>query len=127
MENNTQMSSFYVVRDDLLHQLVNGNKARKLDALFPLLEDHLVTDVLSHVLKGLKSYLLLRGEQLDISTGYNLISTIYGDVTYVPRSLSAKREEMLKSMLIRLQRPVVLWCGGAIFFSPVQRLKGLEI
>lgn len=36
---------FYVVRDDLLHPLVNGNKARKMDALLPLLEDHLVTDL----------------------------------------------------------------------------------
>lgn len=36
---------FYVVRDDLLHPLVNGNKARKMDALLPLLKDHLVTDL----------------------------------------------------------------------------------
>lgn len=36
---------FYVVRDDLLHPLVNGNKARKMDALLPLLEDHIVTDL----------------------------------------------------------------------------------
>uniref|UniRef100_A0A2P2QN75 Uncharacterized protein n=1 Tax=Rhizophora mucronata TaxID=61149 RepID=A0A2P2QN75_RHIMU len=37
--------SFFVVRDDLLHPYVNGNKARKLDALLPLLLDHSVTDV----------------------------------------------------------------------------------
>lgn len=37
--------SFYIVRDDLLHPLVNGNKARKLDGLLPLIEDHSVTDV----------------------------------------------------------------------------------
>ena len=37
--------SFFIVRDDLLHPLINGNKARKLDALIPLLEDHSVTDV----------------------------------------------------------------------------------
>lgn len=37
--------SFYILRDDLLHPLVNGNKARKLDALLPLVEDHLGTDV----------------------------------------------------------------------------------
>lgn len=43
--NNRQDPSFYVVRDDLLHPLVNGNKARKLDALLPLLEDCSVTDV----------------------------------------------------------------------------------
>lgn len=37
--------SFFIVRDDLLHPLINGNKARKLDGLIPLLEDHSVTDV----------------------------------------------------------------------------------
>lgn len=45
--NNRQQPSFYVVRDDLLHPLVNGNKARKLDALLPLLEDSSVTDVVT--------------------------------------------------------------------------------
>lgn len=42
---NLRQPLFYVVRDDLLHPLVNGNKARKLDALLPLLEDNSVTDV----------------------------------------------------------------------------------
>lgn len=46
MEDN-QEPSFYIVRDDLLHPLVNGNKSRKLDALLPLVEDHSVTDVVS--------------------------------------------------------------------------------
>ncbi|KAF6157540.1 hypothetical protein GIB67_004478 [Kingdonia uniflora] len=82
--------SFYVARDDLLHPLVNGNKARKLDGLIPLLEDHSATDV-----RGLSSHLLLRGEQPNIPTGYNLISTMFGNTVYVPRSLYAKREEML--------------------------------
>ena len=47
--------------------------------------------------RGLKSHLLLRGEQPEILTGYNLISTIYGDITYVPRSIYAHRMNMLKS------------------------------
>ncbi|XP_031123849.1 D-cysteine desulfhydrase 2, mitochondrial isoform X1 [Ipomoea triloba] len=108
-ENHCQ-PSFYVVRDDLLHPLVNGNKARKLDALLPLLEHNSVTDVVacggcqsahaaavavSCAERGLKSHLLLRGEQPETLTGYNLISTMYGNVRYVPRSLYAKREEML--------------------------------
>ncbi|TMW82596.1 hypothetical protein EJD97_005571 [Solanum chilense] len=108
--NNRQQPSFYVVRDDLLHPLVNGNKARKLDALLPLLEDSSVTDVVtcggcqsahaaavavSCAERGLKSHLLLRGEQPSTLTGYNLISTLYGNVSYVPRSLYARREEML--------------------------------
>nr|XP_011457423.1 PREDICTED: D-cysteine desulfhydrase 2, mitochondrial [Fragaria vesca subsp. vesca] len=104
--------SFFIVRDDLLHPLINGNKARKLDALIPLVEDHSVTDVVTcggcqsaHTAavavscseRGLKPHLLLRGEQPEVLTGYNLMSTIYGNVTYVPRSLYANREKMLKS------------------------------
>ncbi|XP_030516774.1 D-cysteine desulfhydrase 2, mitochondrial isoform X6 [Rhodamnia argentea] len=111
-DNSGPDSSFYVVRDDLLHPLVNGNKARKLDAVLPLLEDHSVTDVVtcggcqsahaaavavSCAERGLRSHLLLRGEQPDILTGYNLISTMYGNVKYVPRSVYANREETLKT------------------------------
>ncbi|CAI9093070.1 OLC1v1028478C2 [Oldenlandia corymbosa var. corymbosa] len=102
--------SFYVVRDDLLHPLVNGNKARKLDALLPLLEDNSVTDVvtcggcqsahaaavaISCAERGVKAHLLLRGEQPETLTGYALISALYGNVTYMERSLYARREEML--------------------------------
>ncbi|XVF02607.1 hypothetical protein REPUB_Repub04eG0189500 [Reevesia pubescens] len=109
---DNQGLSFYIVRDDLLHPFVNGNKARKLDGLLPLIEDHGVTDVVtcggcqsahaaavavSCAERGLKSHLLLRGEQPEILTGYNLISTIYGNVTYVPRSFYAHREKMLQT------------------------------
>ncbi|KAG8365995.1 hypothetical protein BUALT_Bualt17G0030000 [Buddleja alternifolia] len=110
MKTSQLFPSFYVVRDDLLHPLVNGNKARKLDALLPLLEDNAVTDVVtcggcqsahtaavavSCAERGLKSHLLLRGEEPETLTGYNLVSRLYGNVVYVPRSLYAKREEML--------------------------------
>lgn len=47
MEKNNEKPSFYIVRDDLLHPLVNGNKARKLDGLFPLLDDYSVTEIVS--------------------------------------------------------------------------------
>ncbi|MCD7468727.1 hypothetical protein HAX54_007155 [Datura stramonium] len=123
--NSRQEPSFYVVRDDLLHPLVNGNKARKLDALLPLLEDSSVTDVVtcggcqsahaaavavSCAERGLKSHLLLRGEQPATLTGYNLISTFYGNVSYVPRSLYARREEMLLK-----QAHVVAGNSGLVF------------
>lgn len=36
---------FQVVRDDLLHPLANGNKARKLDALLPVLRHCGATDI----------------------------------------------------------------------------------
>ncbi|XP_058082000.1 D-cysteine desulfhydrase 2, mitochondrial isoform X2 [Magnolia sinica] len=105
MEKRKEDLSFYVVRDDLLHPLINGNKARKLDGLLPLVKDHSLTDVVTcggcqsahaaAVERGLRSHLLLRGEQPEIPTGYNLISSMYGNVTYVERSLYGKREEML--------------------------------
>ncbi|KAL2484492.1 D-cysteine desulfhydrase 2 [Abeliophyllum distichum] len=110
VEKNQHLPSFYIVRDDLLHPLVNGNKARKLDALLPLLQDNFVTDVVtcggcqsahaaavavSCAERGLRSHLLLRGEEPESLTGYNLISSLYGNVIYVPRSQYAKREVML--------------------------------
>jgi D-cysteine desulfhydrase len=42
---------FYVLRDDLLHPLLGGNKLRKLDALLPLLEDCGATDVVRNLSK----------------------------------------------------------------------------
>lgn len=51
-------SSFYILRDDLLHPLVNGNKARKLDALLPLLQDHKVTDLVRENLLSFLSWVL---------------------------------------------------------------------
>lgn len=47
--------------------------------------------------RGIKCHLLLRGEQPEIQTGYNLISSMYGNVTYIPRSVYADRAKMLKS------------------------------
>lgn len=45
MDKDDREPSFFIVRDDLLHPLINGNKARKLDGLIPLVEDHSVTHV----------------------------------------------------------------------------------
>ncbi|KAM7252215.1 hypothetical protein ACFE04_024098 [Oxalis oulophora] len=45
--SSSKGSSFYIVRDDLLHPLINGNKARKLDGLLPLLEQQSVTHVVT--------------------------------------------------------------------------------
>ncbi|KAL8037826.1 hypothetical protein ABFS82_11G063700 [Erythranthe guttata] len=126
VKKNQSFPSFYVVRDDLLHPLVNGNKARKLDALLPLLEDNAVTDVVtcggcqsahtaavavSCAERGLKSHLVLRGEEPDIPTGYNLVSKLYGNVVYVPRSIYAKREEMLAT-----HAESVIGCDGSIIW-----------
>ncbi|KAL5221626.1 hypothetical protein ABZP36_026339 [Zizania latifolia] len=118
---------FEVVRDDLLHPLANGNKARKLDALLPLLRRCGATDVVRtergipltsaltsrlliiwhphcsglriaavHCAEwGMRPHIMLRGEQPDVPTGYNLISLMFGNVTYASRSVYAHRDEML--------------------------------
>ncbi|XP_015572199.1 D-cysteine desulfhydrase 2, mitochondrial isoform X2 [Ricinus communis] len=131
MKKDSRHPSFYIVRDDLLHPLVNGNKARKLDGLIPLLVNHSVTDVVTcggcqsaHAAAvavscaeiGLKSHLLLRGEQPEVLTGYNLISSVYGKVTYVPRHLYAHRESMLKihADLVAGNNGQVLWCNDIL-------------
>ncbi|EHA8586939.1 putative D-cysteine desulfhydrase 2, mitochondrial [Cocos nucifera] len=105
-----QTPSFYMVRDDLLHPLVNGNKARKLDTLLPILQRYSATDVVTcggcqsaHTAavavccaeRGIRSHLLLRGEQPEVPTGYNLISLMYGHTSYIARPLYARRKEML--------------------------------
>ncbi|XP_078430653.1 pyridoxal-5'-phosphate-dependent enzyme family protein isoform X2 [Wolffia australiana] len=108
---NSNGYSFYVIRDDLLHPILNGNKARKLDAIMPVLQDNSVTHVVScggsqsaHASavamacseRGIRPHLLLRGEQPEVPTGYNLITLMFGDVTYIPRSKYAHREEMFR-------------------------------
>ncbi|KAK2443549.1 Pyridoxal-5'-phosphate-dependent enzyme family protein [Trifolium repens] len=130
MDKHRKKNHFYVVRDDLLHPIINGNKARKLDGLLPLLQDYSVTDVVTcggcqsaHTAaiavlcaeRGITSHLLLRGEQPEILTGYNLMSTIYGNVTYVPRNIYANREDMLKNYA----KSVAGNSGSVLWFSDI--------
>lgn len=61
------------------------------------------------------SHLLLRGEQPEILTGYNLMSTIYGNVTYVPRTIYANREDMLKSYA----KSVAGTSGSVLWFNDI--------
>lgn len=44
---------------------------------------------------GIRPHILLRGEQPDVPTGYNLISLMFANVTYASRSVYAHRDEML--------------------------------
>ncbi|KAK9751121.1 hypothetical protein RND81_02G243600 [Saponaria officinalis] len=130
MDESYKRPSFYIVRDDLLHPLVNGNKARKLDALLPMIEDISGTDVVtcggvqsahaaalaaSCAERGLKSHLLLRGEEPETLTGYNLISSMYGNSIYVPRSVYAKRDEMLLTHGKAIAGP----SGALVWFTDV--------
>ncbi|KAJ7552136.1 hypothetical protein O6H91_06G043300 [Diphasiastrum complanatum] len=110
-------NEFYVVRDDLLHPIVGGNKVRKMDALFPFLEGSGVTDVVTcggcqsaHTAalavacaeRKMVAHLLLRGERPIVPTGYNLISGMYGHVTYVPRAEYACRNSLLEKHAMRI-------------------------
>ncbi|XP_039848641.1 putative D-cysteine desulfhydrase 2, mitochondrial isoform X3 [Panicum virgatum] len=122
---------FHVVRDDLLHPLANGNKARKLDALLPLLRRRGATDIVTcggcqsahaaavavHCAEwGIRPYILLRGEQPDVPTGYNLISLMFGNVTYASRSLYAQRDEMLYEHATKVagSNGTVMWADDII-------------
>ncbi|EFJ10341.1 hypothetical protein SELMODRAFT_44641, partial [Selaginella moellendorffii] len=120
---------FRVIRDDLLHPTLGGNKIRKLDAVVPFLKDEEITDVVTcggcqsaHAAAvavacadhGMSAHLLLRGEKLEVTTGYNLISEVYGNVVYVPRTEYADRQKMLSSHMERVACPEepVLWLNG---------------
>ncbi|KAG0600900.1 hypothetical protein M758_11G069400 [Ceratodon purpureus] len=117
VEGELPGSCFHVIRDDLLHPIMGGNKLRKLDALIPLLQARGVTDVVTcggcqsaHTAAvavacaemGMKAHLLLRGERPAIPTGYNLVAGMYGYVTYIPRSEYADRQTMLQKYAMQL-------------------------
>lgn len=62
---------------------------------------------------GLRAHLLLRGERLAIPTGYNLISGMYGEVTYVSRSEYANRKVMLKKYAESIaESGSIVWMEG---------------
>lgn len=66
--------------------------------------------------RGVRSHLLLRGEQPEVLTGYNLVSTMYGDVQYIPRTRYANREEMLTTHadLVAGEDGSVLWAKDIV-------------
>jgi D-cysteine desulfhydrase len=104
-------SEFRVLRDDLTHPYITGNKRRKLDALFPQLIAQGVEDVVTcggtqsaHLLavaaaaaeNGIRARLLIRGEPPAVSTGNHLFSTMFAhSLVYVKRSEYADRSTML--------------------------------
>jgi hypothetical protein len=65
---------------------------------------------------GIRPHILLRGEQLDVPTGYNLISLMFGNVTYASRSLYAQRDEMLYEHAIKVagSSGTVMWADEVI-------------
>ncbi|KAF3334810.1 D-cysteine desulfhydrase 2 [Carex littledalei] len=122
----SSIARFHVARDDLLHPLANGNKARKLDALLPLLRTYSATDAVTcggcqsaHAAAlalycaemHIRPHLLLRGEQPQVPTGYNLISLMFGNVTYASRSVYAQRSQMLHDHAEKVAGPdgLVVW------------------
>lgn len=102
-----------LLRDDLLHPLVGGNKLRKLDGLLPHLLADGVTDVVScggvqssHAAavaavcaeNGLRAHLVLRGERPPQPTGYTLLTLTFAHrVHFVSRTEYAAREAVLEA------------------------------
>lgn len=76
--------------------------------------------------RGIKSHLLLQGEQPEIRTGYNLISSLYGNVTYIPRSVYADRVKMLKGNadLVAASNGHVLWFDDILEASLTKNILG---
>ncbi|KAG2501838.1 hypothetical protein HYH03_000336 [Edaphochlamys debaryana] len=113
-------TGFYLLRDDLLHPVLGGNKVRKLDALLPELVDqgathlvtcggaqsaHLAAVAVAGAELGLRTHLLVRGEAPKIPSGYHLVTRMYGsEVLYVTRSEYAVREAMLATRVEALRR-----------------------
>lgn len=64
-DNKLKGPSFYVVRDDLLHPVLNGNKARKLDAIMPLLQESSVTDVVRLPIHCFAAHSVVRRSYVD--------------------------------------------------------------
>jgi 1-aminocyclopropane-1-carboxylate deaminase/D-cysteine desulfhydrase-like pyridoxal-dependent ACC family enzyme len=104
-------ANFRILRDDLSHPFIGGNKRRKLDALFPQLIGQGVEDVITcggtqsaHLLavaaaaaeNGMRAHLLIRGEPPAVSTGNHLFATMFAhSIVYIKRSEYADRSTML--------------------------------
>ena len=111
-------NEIWVLRDDLLHPWANGNKLRKLDAYLPHLKHQGVTDILTcggvqsaHCAAlsylgahfGIRTHLLLRGEQPKQVTGNLLVSQMFAHhITWVDRDTYSDRATMLETHTTRL-------------------------
>ncbi|RVX04287.1 D-cysteine desulfhydrase 2, mitochondrial [Vitis vinifera] len=104
-DNCNQDPSFYVVRDDLLHPLVNGNKARKLDGLLPLVEDHSVTDVVTcggcQSAHAQQLISLCKREEM-LTRHADLVAGNSGSVVCHPRKVAIINEGAGRCCMIRL-------------------------
>ncbi|PRW39108.1 D-cysteine desulfhydrase mitochondrial [Chlorella sorokiniana] len=90
-------SGFAVIRDDLTHPLIGGNKWRKLDGLWPLLEQasdivtcgglqsaHTLAVAAAAAQHGKRAHLLVRGERPAVPTGSHLYARMLAHrVVYV--------------------------------------------
>ncbi|KAK9845694.1 hypothetical protein WJX84_007525, partial [Apatococcus fuscideae] len=113
-----QQTEIHVVRDDLLHPLVGGNKIRKLDGMLPALKEAGVTHVVtcggmqsSHTAavacacaeNGMHAHIVIRGEQPSVPTGYHLYARLHGTVEYATRADYANRQKVLQDCAQRLR------------------------
>jgi len=118
-------ASFRVLRDDLAHPYISGNKRRKLDGLWPELLQRGVRDVVTcggaqsaHVVAvaaataqhGMRAHILFRGEKPEIPTGNHLLARMLAHTcVYVSRGDYADRVTMLSRYAATLRE----WDGAA--------------
>ena len=53
--------------------------------------------------RGMRTHLLVRGERPQLPTGYHLLTRMFGEVTYVPRSEYADRAAMFARHTARVR------------------------
>jgi D-cysteine desulfhydrase len=113
-----------VLRDDLMHPTCSGNKLRKLDFLLPRLLDGGATHVVTcgggqsaHAAAvavaaaecGVAAHLVLRGEPLEVPTGYALISHLYAtSVSHVSRDLYGATIDRSAALAVGVSRATAL-------------------
>ncbi|KAL4427332.1 hypothetical protein ABPG77_003241 [Micractinium sp. CCAP 211/92] len=108
-----------IIRDDLTHPLLGGNKLRKLDGLWAdvvgqaadvvtcggLQSAHTVAVAAACAERGRRAHLLVRGERPAVPTGHHLYARMLAHrLEYIPRAEYADRGAMFAGYLERLQR-----------------------
>eukprot|EP00887_Chlorella_sp_A99_P002469 scaffold10.g2469.t1 len=110
-------AAFSVIRDDLAHPFLGGNKMRKLDGLWPQLvaaadvvtcgglqSAHVCAVASVAAAAGKRAHLLVRGERPEVPTGHHLYARMLAHhVEYVSRAAYADRGGMLAAYVQRLQ------------------------
>lgn len=110
-----------ILRDDLRHPWISGNKLRKLDGIFPQWLANQITDVVTcggaqsaHCVAvaalcrqhQITPHLLVRGPLPPNPTGNLAMSMLYGNIYPQPRDVYAHRQKMFDDFLNNTDLPI---------------------